>query len=76
MSMTCNINRSGKILRFCYGVALLLGGVLLAIFWARGSGHVWEWLLCIALALGGAFAMFEAAVGWCAIRAMGFKTSI
>jgi len=39
---------------------------LFYVHWALGA---------IALA-GGAFAIFEGTIGWCAARAMGFKTRI
>jgi hypothetical protein len=51
------------------GVALLGAAVLLAV------GGLPGWLV-VAVAAGGLFALFEAAVGWCAARACGIKTRI
>ena len=76
MPLQCNINAKGKLVRLVYGIALLIAGVVLAIFWARPSGGAVAWTISVALALGGAFAVFEARAGWCVIRAMGFKTPI
>ena len=74
MALTCNIDRRGKLARLIYGVILLLAGLGLAIFWAWPHPSLLRWAVAIACAGGGVFAIFEALVGWCAIRAMGFKT--
>lgn len=63
---TCNIGLRGRLFRGALGLLTLGAGIYLllavdAAFW--GSG------LC---AFGG-FAVFEAIVGWCAIRAMGIR---
>ena len=71
--MQCNIDAKGRAVRMIYGVVLLLVGVLLLIFWAAS---LWTWVISIAVALGGAFAIFESRAGWCVLRAMGWKTSI
>jgi type IV secretory pathway VirB2 component (pilin) len=60
-----NISTTGRVLRAIWGLALIAGGLLL---WGRskwGSG-----LLVVA----GAFALFEAARGWCVMRACGVRT--
>lgn len=64
-----NICGRGRLLRAAMGVALLGAAVLLAV------GGVPGWLV-VAVAAGGLFALFEAAVGWCAARACGIKTRI
>jgi hypothetical protein len=74
MAFTCNINRRGRLARLIYGILLAALGVILVVTWAIGSGSVIRWAACIALILAGLFSIFEATVGWCAVRAMGFKT--
>jgi hypothetical protein len=66
----------GRAARLIYGVVLVVAGLLMAVLWARGAGSVWAWALTIAVLAGGAFAIFEARAGWCAVRAMGFKTPL
>jgi len=36
----------------------------------------WQWGLGVLLIAGGGFQIFEALAGWCAVRAMGFRTRI
>ena len=72
--MQCNIDAKGKAARLRLGLmavgatailgAMILGGVL--------SSNLW-WYPFSAIAFGGSFAIFEARVGWCIVRAMGFK---
>jgi hypothetical protein len=64
-----NICRRGRLLRAVTGLALLGAAAWSA---ARGAPG---WLV-VAVAVGGLFALFEAAVGWCAARACGIKTRI
>ena len=71
--MQCNIDAKGKAVRFAYGSVMLVLGVLLIIFWAH---TYFSWVISIAFAAGGAFAIFEARAGWCIIRAMGWKTRL
>lgn len=74
MGLKCNIDSRGKVARLVYGVLMIVLGAVLAIFWAWPAGAVWKWIVSIVVALGGAFAVFEARAGWCIVRAMGFKT--
>jgi hypothetical protein len=71
--MQCNIDAKGKAIRLGYGVVMLIVGVALMIFWAH---TYWSWAISIAIAVGGAFAIFEARAGWCIVRAMGWKTPL
>jgi len=64
---SCNISRTGRVVRICIGLLLLAAGIYLILaidsaFWGTG--------LCTL----GAFGIFEGIKGWCAMRAMGFKT--
>jgi len=72
--MTCNIDARGKAVRLIYGLLLLIAGAVLVIFWAIPKGGILSWIISLACALMGAFAIFEARAGWCVVRAMGIKT--
>ena len=60
-----NINATGRIIRATLGFLCVLGGV---IGWKQ---NVWA---SVALLVAGAFMLFEAARGWCVMRACGVKT--
>jgi len=62
-----NIDRRGRIVRAVWGIALIIAGLLLS---ARS-----RWV-CFALIAAGGFALYEAARGWCIIRACGIKTRL
>ena len=72
--MQCNIDQRGREVRRNGGIlclvlaAMSLGaaysGVARGVFLSLGAG----------LILGGLFQLFEARMGWCAVRAMGFHT--
>jgi uncharacterized membrane protein len=72
--MHCNIDAKGKRIRLLYGILLLILGIALALLWAHHSASPLRWIVSIAVITAGAFAIFEARKGWCAIRAMGFRT--
>jgi len=76
MAFACNINRQGRTLRIVLGALLLIAGIVLVFTWALPSPSLWAWGVVVACIAGGAFAIFEGTIGWCAARAMGFKTSI
>jgi hypothetical protein len=62
-----NINGSGRVARAIWGFLLLGLGVFV---YSRSR------LGCGLLIAGGAFALFEAARGWCVMRACGIKTKL
>jgi hypothetical protein len=74
MNRTCNIDARGRVARLIWGIILLLGSALLAILWAWPSGWWLAWAASFLIAASGFFAVYEAKAGWCALRAMGFKT--
>jgi hypothetical protein len=76
MALTCNIDSRGKRARLINGIILLLIGVLLAVFLAWPYGMAILWIISAACVLIGGFCIFEARAGWCAMRAMGFKTPL
>jgi hypothetical protein len=76
-AMQCNIDARGKRVRFISGVAATLAGLVLLLLAALGVGPSgWMWALAALLLISGAFQIFEARAGWCAVRAMGFRTPV
>jgi hypothetical protein len=73
--MQCNIQRGGRVARIVVGAVVELAGLGLFAWWYLGGADwlVWPATGCV---IGGNFAMFEGAVGWCAVRAMGFRTPL
>ena len=73
--MKCNIDAQGARIRLVYGIMLLLTAAMLTglAIWA---GIWWLWLVVVAAAAGGIFALFEAKNRWCALRALGLKTPL
>ena len=77
MKLQCNIDRSGRAVRIGLGASLLVGAIVLLVVWWTGKvGGWWIWLAFAGLLSSGAFAIFEGAKGWCAVRAMGIRTWI
>jgi hypothetical protein len=74
MPLQCNIDAKGKRVRLINGIVTTITGVVLLFVWALPSRSAIAWTLTIACVLGGAFMIFEARAGWCALRAMGIKT--
>ena len=75
--MQCNIDARGKRFRLISGMVCLLIGIVVALLALLHAGPFWP-LMGPALGVGiaGAFQIFEARAGWCAIRAMGFRTRL
>ncbi len=75
--MQCNIDSRGKALRLVLGSAQLVVAAVLTglILWDGLASPMWWWLVGGAAA-GGAFCIYEGWHGWCAVRAMGFRTPI
>jgi hypothetical protein len=74
--MQCNIDARGKRVRLINGIVTTVVGVVMLFAWAMRSDGWVSWVTTIAVLAGGAFMIFEARAGWCAIRAMGIKTPI
>lgn len=75
MGLACNINRKGRWFRAASGmlvIAIACGIALADSSWSP----TFRWASAGVLALLGAFQIFEASVGWCAVRAWGFRTPI
>ncbi|MBC02166.1 MAG: hypothetical protein CMJ34_02530 [Phycisphaerae bacterium] len=71
--MQCNIDAKGKAVRLVIGLAFIAAGVLLLVFGGTEGVPLGVGIGCLA---GGAFSTFEGWSGWCAIRAMGFRTRL
>lgn len=74
--LTCNIDQRGKTVRFALGALIEAVGLLLGVLWFLEVTPPWTIWPAAVTWLSGVFVLFEAAVGWCAVRAMGFKTSV
>lgn len=73
LALACNIDPHGRTIRYRIGFALLALGVLtgaLSAHFVSKAGYA----LAGLFVAGGLFSLFEANRGWCAARAMGFKT--
>jgi hypothetical protein len=76
-AMQCNIDARGKRVRLISGVIVALIGVVMLAGAAGGAlTGGWPWGIGLAALLGGGFQIFEGWAGWCALRAMGFKTKM
>ena len=62
-----NIERRGRAARAAIALALLVGA------WVLRGDVPW---LAVALLIAALFTLFEAARGWCALRACGMKTRL
>jgi len=62
-----NIDNRGRLARALTGIGLIIAGV---VVWAPGR---WAWIPLVA---AGAFALYEAARGWCIMRACGLRTKL
>jgi hypothetical protein len=75
MKMQCNIDAKGKAVRLIWGLVMLAAAIALAgLILAEVVGGGWVWAGVAGLVAMGAFAVYEARAGWCAVRAMGIKT--
>jgi hypothetical protein len=74
MALTCNIDQTGRKIRFFIGVFLETVGILLGVLWYLEWLPGWTIWPAAAIWISALFVIFEALVGWCAVRAMGFKT--
>lgn len=73
---TCNIDQRGRRFRFVVGAFVEAIGLLLGVLWFFQWAPAWMIWPAAAIWLSGVFVLFEAAMGWCAMRAIGFKTPV
>jgi hypothetical protein len=76
MALQCNIDARGKRARLISGIVMLIVALAVAGVWAWPGRSGVGWVVAALLLLAGVFSIFQSAVGWCAVRAMGFKTRI
>tara|TARA_B100001113_G_scaffold287879_1_gene243585 strand:- start:1337 stop:1570 length:234 start_codon:yes stop_codon:yes gene_type:complete len=77
MAFECNIDARGKAHRLRLGLLGVAGGVMLGLATLIGVLPTAIGYLMSAGAIGGgAFSVWEARMGWCVVRAMGFKTRL
>ncbi|NDB64096.1 MAG: hypothetical protein EB156_00115 [Euryarchaeota archaeon] len=77
MALACNIDAKGKAIRLIGGLLAILAGLLGYFMLDQDVLPIPETLGHIGVALvllSGAFSIFEARSGWCAVRALGFRT--
>lgn len=59
------------------GLVGVVAGAVLGLFMLGGGlASAWWSVLMVVLLLGGGFGVYEGWAGWCALRAMGFKTRV
>ena len=77
MAFECNIDARGKAARMKLGIRLVILSLILAnLTYFEIIPATIGWLATAASFGGGAFTIWESRMGWCVIRAMGFKTKI
>jgi hypothetical protein len=76
VALACNIDHTGRAVRYRIGAALVLLGVVAWWVASLSSDGVVPWLVAGPVVAGGLFSLFEARRGWCAARALGFKTRV
>lgn len=76
MALECNIDAKGRAVRLAAGVALVLLASSFLLAWAIPAGGTGLTVLGVLGLAVGAFMIFEARAGWCALRALGIKTRI
>lgn len=66
--MQCNIDQRGRKARLVTGAVVDVAGIVALL-----AGFIF---LGVFLMIAGSFMIFEGARGWCALRALGFKTKL
>jgi len=70
MPRTCNIDARGRRARLIAGLLLVAWAGVLCAIWALPVGGRLSWIVAAACLASGAFLIYEARTGWCAVRAM------
>ena len=77
MAFECNIDARGKVARLKLGIRLLVLGLILGALTLFGFiPTTLGWVITGGAITGAIFVMWEARMGWCVVRAMGFRTKI
>ena len=77
MAFECNIDARGKAYRMKLGFRLLTLSIILSLFtFLELIPFTLGWFLAGCSFVGSGFTIWESRMGWCIIRAMGFRTRI
>ncbi|TVQ64199.1 MAG: hypothetical protein EA379_02355 [Phycisphaerales bacterium] len=76
LGLTCNIDQRGRKARMVMGASSIVLGVIMLVTNLMGDVPAPIGWIGGVLIVVGAFGVFEAMNGWCAVRAMGFKTKV
>tara|TARA_Y100001934_G_C12047351_1_gene629053 strand:+ start:165 stop:398 length:234 start_codon:yes stop_codon:yes gene_type:complete len=77
MAFECNIDARGKAARMRMGMLGVAGGTFLGLVTFTGFlPTTIGYMMALGAIGGGAFSVWEARMGWCVVRAMGFKTRL
>jgi len=74
--MKCNIDDKGRRVRRTGGIVCCVAGAALVVIFLAAHFSYAMLLVGLGLLALGAFQLFEAQKGWCALRAMGVKTRV
>ena len=77
MAFECNIDARGQAVRMKLGIRLAIISIILAaLTFFEIIPTTLGWVLAGSSFVGGAFTIWESRIGWCVLRATGFKTKI
>lgn len=76
VALVCNIDQRGRTVRYRIGFVLVALAVLVYACATPLVEGPLPLYVAVPLLVAGLFALFEAHRGWCAARALGFKTKI
>jgi hypothetical protein len=76
VALECNIDSKGRAVRLTAGSVVVLVSTLFMLAWALPSASTALIVLGAVGLMAGAFMIFEARAGWCALRALGIKTRL
>jgi|GEM_PF-604169 len=74
LNLTPNINRAGRTARGLSGGLFLLIAIHAALSGYPAGGALLRWTVAVLALIFGGVQIFEAASGWCIMRALGFRT--
>ena len=73
--MKCNIDARGRAYRLVSGILCLAIAAVLLTLYVLDIGRPLAMIgVAIGLGAAGAFQVFESRAGWCALRALGWRT--
>ncbi len=77
MAFACNIDARGQAARLKVGIGSVFTGIVVGVLTLVGVlPPSLSWIPVAGMILGGTFTIWESRMGWCVLRAMGFKTKI